>query len=376
MNQPPPNVNVPPPPADNIPIMPEQRQRPNDAALVANILATQKIPEPIKLLQEYSGDRTSLYRFINDVENILQAYQALQHTPEYQVWGQVIIIIIIRDIATITQQIPYLRQGDKSLDDFNKETNQLVADINQKISLDPQNNGHVQAIMRILEPIVMTGFVDGLNGFLPNLVRSHDPTNLLDAFKAAQKHEQANMRARERNFRLNAFKPQPKQVRATTQNNFWPRNAQNLQQNPNFRNGNHNYGPSYQNNPNFVPRGGNQNVGPPQSQNNPNFIPRGGNQNAGPPQPQNNPYRDVIRQAGPSNNQRYAGADRDVSMRSRQSVPMSGISYRSQQLYNAEGEEIPDMQEEIPDYEENPDDQDSDPELLNFQMDADEPHGT
>lgn len=150
---------APAPPVAPNPVMEE-------AALVANAINTTKIPDPIKNLHEYSGDRTSLYRWITTVDNILETYQTVSHTAIYRVWGQIIRNKIVgdadkalvarnvgnwddikdtlieyfgdrRDIATITQQIPYLRQDNKSLEDYYHYTNQLIADINQKISLDP-----------------------------------------------------------------------------------------------------------------------------------------------------------------------------------------------------------------------------------------------
>lgn len=338
-------------------------------AMIANAISATKIPDPIKTIPEYSGDRTSLFRWLQTVDGVLLAYQNIAHLPIYRVWSQIIRNKITgdadkalvarnahdwpavkatlveyfgdkRDIATITQQIPYLRQGEKSLDDYYHEINQLIADINQKISLDPENVGHVHAIMRVLEPIITTGFIDGLNGNLPHLVRSHEPTSMLEAYKAALSHEQAYVRAREKNIRQGINKSQPRQKGFNSQQkpqNF-PQKFQNLSPQNNQNATLQNKFTSEQNPQNFA-----QNRA--QSQ---NLKPFGNNQGQRPRNPQN--------------------FNTDVSMRSRQShQPMSGISYQSQHLNNAECDEIP-LEENCDHFDQFNDDDDEIVDHLNFQL--------
>lgn len=193
---------------------------------------------------------------------------------------------------------------------------------------------------------------------------------MLEAYKAALKHEQAFVRARERNFRLSANKPQQKQVRAAAQPNFFskPQHLPNLQQNSqNFQQNSQNFQQNSQQ------RGGNRNYGPPYHQ---NFLAKGGNQNNGSPYAQISQQRDGNQNPGPSNNQRSANntMDQDASMRSRRTVPMSGISYRTQHLYNAEGEK--EQEQELSEYEEIITESDLDADHLNFQSEEEIPQGT
>lgn len=335
---------------------------PNDDALIAAAITNSKIPDPIKQIEKYAGDKTSLYTWINMVETVMESFQNIAHLPIYRVWGQVIRNKIIgdadkalvthnanewvaikrvlienfgdkRDIATITQKIPYLSQGNKSLDEYYQETSELVAQISQKLSLDPENENHVAAIMRVMTPIVVTGFVDGLKGNLSELVRTQNPTNMLEAYRAALAHSEAQDRQRER-------------TRMSKQ--FQPGNSQNY--------------PKFQ-----------KSLKPQPPQNRPSSIPQ---QNFSQIPQQNRNFNPIQSRSNPSNNARNPSSpqriDEDVSMRSRRSAqPMSGISYRSH-MNNAECSD--EFQNSQSDYEIEEDDQVIDD--LNFQLDQEPDHGT
>lgn len=361
------------------PANPQGEQPLDEMALITRAVNSTKIPDPIKALQEYWGDKTSLFQWINSVENILLAYQNIAHLPSFQIWLMAIrnkikgdaekaienrqarewndvkeVLIEYfgdrRDLSTITQKIPYLNQGSRPLDEYYHETIQLMADVHQKVSLDPENIGHVHAIMRVLEPIITTGFVDGLNGQMANYVRSHDVLTMIDAYKAALKHEQAECRAREKAVRLNAEKFQQK-GRGGIQRNFSAPRFQGQNNQP--RNAQISYNPTFPN------KGGNQNYGPPQPQPQPQpqyFQNRGGNPNVAPPGPSRNNYQ-----------------DNDVSMRTRRSnAQMSGISYRTNPMHNIEGEEASD----IDNVEEENIEEDEVVDQLNFQLSLEQGQGT
>jgi len=329
---------------------------PNEDALVAAAINNTKIPDPIKQIEKYSGDKTSLFTWISTVESVMETYQQIAHLPIYRLWGQVIRNKIIgdadkalvthnavdwpaikqvlienfgdkRDIATITQKIPYLSQANKSLDEYYQETSELVAQISQKLSLDPDNDGHVPAIMRVMTPLVVTGFVDGLRGNLPELVRTQKPTDMLEAYRSALAQSEAQDRQRERarmsrNFQTGNFQNSPRFQRINNQRSQPPQNRsfQNPQQN-------------FQRAP---PQNFQQNQPQNSSWQNRNFNPINQRPNSG-----NN--------AGNAINPRTQNIDEDTSMRSRRSgQPMSGISYRSH-INNAECvEEEDDFQ---PEYE-------------------------
>lgn len=52
--------------------------------------------------------------------------------------------------------------------------------------------------MQVMTPLVVTGFVDGLRGNLPELVRTQKPTDMLEAYRSALAQSEAQDRQRER----------------------------------------------------------------------------------------------------------------------------------------------------------------------------------
>jgi len=54
--------------------------------IIVNAVNATKIPDPIKSIAEYSGDKTTLHRWISTVESVLVAYNEVAQHPIYQVW--------------------------------------------------------------------------------------------------------------------------------------------------------------------------------------------------------------------------------------------------------------------------------------------------
>lgn len=207
-----------------------------------------------------------------------------------------------------------MSQGVKTLDEFYHEFNEISATLNQKISLDLAYEGSVPAVMHFVGEMTKNAFIDGLNEPISTYTRNYRPTNLVDAYQAAQEQTSAMNRKKQKNLIQNPYKQKNQAMLPNTNR------PQNLQYNQ-FRN----QRPAINNRQNFqqqppqnyhqrLPGNFQQNL---QQYNNPqrNF------------QQYNNPQWNLQQQAAPSglnHNNSY-----DQSMRSRQSNQMSGISYNS-----------------------------------------------
>lgn len=155
------------------------------AANINDVIIASKIPDPIKFLSNYDGDQQTLHHWITQVENVLAIYDEVRvtHAAIYNVWlgiirskvqgkanealvsrnvpntwAEIKAVLIDyfadkRDLSTLCQQIPYLRQNDKNVGTFYKEVQKLSSNINQKIALDDRYTGHVNAVMTFVSEI-------------------------------------------------------------------------------------------------------------------------------------------------------------------------------------------------------------------------------
>lgn len=201
------------------------------------LISASRIPDTIKLIPTYSGDRKGLTAWLSIVDTTLALYEALSNTDLYGVWVQQIRNKIVgeamkaleggranmtwpeikrsltdyfgdkRELSTLTQEIPYLRQGNKSLHEYYHSCGNLLNTIEDKIRLDPLNEGHEDAIMRVLSEQVKNGFIDGLNDPYDKYTRNYRPATLLDAYQCAQQQVAAEERKN-----LKRFQPKPKML--------------------------------------------------------------------------------------------------------------------------------------------------------------------
>lgn len=206
------------------------------------LISASRIPDTIKLIPTYGGDRKGLTAWLSIVDTTLALYEALSNTDLYGVWVQQIRNKIIgeamkaleggranmtwpeikrsltdyfgdkRELSTLTQEIPYLRQGNKSLHEYYHSCGNLLNTIEDKIRLDPLNEGHEDAIMRVLSEQVKNGFIDGLNDPYDKYTRNYRPATLLDAYQCAQQQVAAEER---KTFKR--FQPKPKPLQQQQQ---------------------------------------------------------------------------------------------------------------------------------------------------------------
>lgn len=203
---------------------------------VAEIISLTKCPDPIKNLPTYAGGK-NLHHWIQTVDDVLNLFQAVAvASPNlYRTWVVAVrskitgkaadqlaqknipndwprireelieIYADNRDLATLTQQIPYLKQKTRSIEEFYAEASELTSDINQKLTLDDRYQNHVAAVMLFVREMTKNAFIDGLNHPYNLTVRSARPTSL-EAAKAAAVEQLQSMQR-------NQFSPgdQPKQ---------------------------------------------------------------------------------------------------------------------------------------------------------------------
>lgn len=204
----------------------QNQARPNSE--IDRCLKDSQIPDTIKQLPTYNGDAKLLATWIDSVDRVLALYVNVRHTESYNIWLSQIRNKITdraneallknhtplvweniketlksyfgdkRDLSTLTGKIPYLRQKNRTLDDYYHEVEGLFADINANIHLDPENAGHEAAIMKVLEVSIRNAFIDGLRENLGTYTRSGRPKDLLQAYQIAKDYDNAEERRKEK----------------------------------------------------------------------------------------------------------------------------------------------------------------------------------
>lgn len=241
---------------------------------LADMIALTKIPDPIKALPEFNGGTKNLHYWITSVDEVLAVFEPIRaaNAQLFQMWIGVIrakikneanealnsrgvpndwarikenlieIYADNRDLATLTQQIPYLKQKDKSIEEFYSQVADLTSDINQKLSLDERYTNHVNAVMTFVRDMTKNAFIDGLKYPYNLTVRSARPATIEAAKSAAIDQLQSMNRNRFFSQTVpssSSSEKNPQQAQArnpqkySNQGKFRPRTeaANNLQQN-------------------------------------------------------------------------------------------------------------------------------------------------
>lgn len=245
--------------------------RPDINALINFATLSTKVPEDIRTLPEYSGDRLTLAEFINSVETIRRMMQNIfNDNPIYinairaKIVGKANEVLVSnyvpnqwdrikeklieyfanqKDIQTIVANMR-LSMRNKTLSQYYTEANQLSADISSCIAMDPENMGHEAAIMRIINKIILGSYIDGLPNGYRNLVMVRNPRNLVEANNFAKEWESTLIRqqiySNQSNYNVNknyTKKPQQRQNNSqSSKPNYqssrnYTTNSRNLQSN-------------------------------------------------------------------------------------------------------------------------------------------------
>lgn len=341
---------------------------------IQGAIALSKIPDIIKLIPNYSGDPKILHTWISQVDDALSLYDSLKHHQIYRTWVQSIRSKIVgdahnamvasqvdqnltwnamrekliehfadkRDLMSLVISIPFMTQGQKSIDEFYQEMCTENANLAQKLHLDSKYRQNSEPIIDFCSSIVMNSFIDGLNKPISGFVRSSNPETLIQAYKVAHAHDQAENRAQAKNA-------------VARNSNMFAQNQKNRNYQQKLLKSSYNSNDTQKMMRQYIP----QNVGQmyvsqrSQPQNAQRFVPNFQNAQGF---VQNPPSTQTVMQ-NPQNAQRFAqNPQKSFSGNSRQSMPkpMSGISYRSNQMVNAieETEEVLEEAEQIIDGDE------------------------
>ena len=247
-------------------------------AAVLDIINVSKIPDTIKMLPTFDGDSNFLHIWLSQVQDVIDMYRTIHNNPIWNIWLQAIRTKVVgkagealtmrnvrndwaairttliehfndqRDLSTLCQSIPYLKQNTSSVDEFYTEVSHLSTKINQKINLDVTYNGHTDAVTHFASQLVKNAFIDGLNRPYGAYTRNARPDSLIAAFQVAREQYLADNRIQEKQT-LNqkaSFDAQKKKNfgNPRTQGNF--QRASTAQNQNNFQRASNSQGQNYQ----------------------------------------------------------------------------------------------------------------------------------
>lgn len=191
------------------------------------VINASKIPGTIKMLPTFDGDKKMLTTWLTQADEVMNSFQQLNNAQNrgiYRLWLGAVRAKIIgeaneylanenvglnwdeikeklihcysdkRDLSTLIQNIPYLQQGQNSIDEFYNEVTHLQSLVGQRINLDSTYAGHSAAVIRFVCIIIMNSFIDGLIEPYSTYTRNYKPKTITDAYHAAKEQYFANLR--------------------------------------------------------------------------------------------------------------------------------------------------------------------------------------
>lgn len=263
---------------------------------VANKYDITRIPDIIKMIPGYDGNVKSLPIWIESVEQKLNC--ASMQVPEaeknnaIEIWTSVIrdkisgkaneVLInsqtkckwqlikakLIdrfgdkRDLSSIINKIPYIKQGNQTVEQFYEICAEILADLNAKIVLDPGLQPCAKAVIASYEAMITNAYIDGLHEPISSLTRTSRPESLLSAYQHALELTNAADRKKEKLKFETKFSEHSKTQQLQT---IPPRNGGWNLNNNRITNTSRNYPPVPQRpyNPNFRPYQNQNTVRPP-----------------------------------------------------------------------------------------------------------------
>lgn len=210
----------------------------NEASTLASVSSydVTKIPDVIKMIPGYDGSIKGLPAWIDSVEQKLEC--ATVHVPAAEketvlkIWTSIIRDKISgkaneallsnqteckweaiksfldrlvdrfgdkRDLSSIIGRTLYVKQGNRSVEEFYSECAEILADLNAKVILNPGLKPCAKEVMASYEAMLTNAFVDGLDSSISSLTRTGRAVTLVSAFQHAMEHENANKRREEAN---------------------------------------------------------------------------------------------------------------------------------------------------------------------------------
>lgn len=206
----------------------------NQAALVQTInsmrerandpLLNFSIPDPIRNIPVFNGNRKEVLAWVEDAEETLDAYDSYKNDPIYsqieravknKITGEAKEVLIAsgnpkhweeikeillnaygdrRDITSHIQSLFYIRQGKNNLADYYNKIRQIDTAIKSSAASMEDYKSHARVINSFVSLITLTRFVDGLSEDISMHVRSCRPESLEHAYEITMQYSNAAYR--------------------------------------------------------------------------------------------------------------------------------------------------------------------------------------
>lgn len=220
------------------------------------------VPDPIKQLSEFSGNKKELIIWLDEVDQLYNSFKVkgINGAPDTmnayyvqaiknKIRGEARITLCAngnpstipeikkvlmqhygdqRDIATNLNLLFNTKKGDRSHQKFFNDVKELEMRIRSNLQLNPLSS------VQLLQKIVITKYLDNITEPLASIIRSTNPANIEEAFQAVTLNQNAEIR-----------KPFAKPNSHSFKNNS--------NNNPSTSGPRQNAGPSHQKNHNYKP---------------------------------------------------------------------------------------------------------------------------
>lgn len=183
---------------------------------------TYQVPDPIKQLSEFSGNKNELTMWLDEVDQLYNTFKVKGQNGapdsmnayyiqaiKNKIKGDARQILCVngnpatipdikkvllqhygdqRDIATNINMLFNTRKGDKTHQRFYNEIKDLESRIKSNLQLNPLSS------TELLEKIVITKYLDNIQEPLASIIRSTNPSNLEEAFHSVTINQNAETR--------------------------------------------------------------------------------------------------------------------------------------------------------------------------------------
>lgn len=249
---------------------------------ISTIMENCRIPDRIRFLPTFDGEQSELYKFINNVDDIVTdiypliavEYQRIftsaiknkiighansilsqnENTNDWKIIRKILLDQYAdkRDETTLLLELTKMSQHNKSPEQFYSQINEILSTIINNIKLQTLSSEIISHKILSYKNIALETFLIGLHDSLSLIVRSQQPSTLKEAWTLVQKeqnlkYKQQLTKAIPNQKPFNTFNKDPI---SNTKNNFGPNHNSkiyNPNTNPLTQKPTHNYSPFQQN---------------------------------------------------------------------------------------------------------------------------------
>lgn len=189
-----------------------------------------KIPDQIKIIPEFNGNRKQTLAWVEDTQQTLELFEEYELEPCYpqilrvirskivgearevliasgnpREWNEIKEVLLNafgdkRDITSHIQSLFYVKQGTKTLNDYFHKVKAIDTAIKSTAAQMNDYKGSIEAVNKLISLMTLTRYIDGLNGeTLAMYVRSYKPSTLEDAHEITIQHSNASLRQKMEN---------------------------------------------------------------------------------------------------------------------------------------------------------------------------------